>query len=69
MVSPELEAEFANRKIGVIAPSAGADALIRELIWGDRLDSQIVYACADAESLEGNEYSGAPKRLSMVGAP
>jgi acyl transferase domain-containing protein/NAD(P)H-dependent flavin oxidoreductase YrpB (nitropropane dioxygenase family)/NAD(P)-dependent dehydrogenase (short-subunit alcohol dehydrogenase family)/acyl carrier protein len=69
MVSLELEAEFANRKIGVIAPSAGANALIRELIWGDRLDSQIVYACADAESLEGNEYSGAPKRLSMVGAP
>jgi NAD(P)-dependent dehydrogenase (short-subunit alcohol dehydrogenase family)/acyl carrier protein len=68
MVSPELEAEYARRKISVIAPSEGVDALVRELTWGHRLDAQVVYACADPESLEGDAHPGVPKQLSVVGA-
>jgi hypothetical protein len=68
MLSPELEAEYGRRKIGVIAPGAGVDALLRELIWGERLDAQVVYACAEAKSLEGDASFSAPERRSAVGA-
>jgi NAD(P)-dependent dehydrogenase (short-subunit alcohol dehydrogenase family) len=68
MVSAELEAAYARRKIGAITASEGVDALVRELTWGDRLDSQVVYACADPESLEGDTRVSAPERLSAVGA-
>ena len=73
MVSPELEAEYARRKIGTIAPSEGVDALVRELTWGSRLDAQVIYACADSESLEGDTHHSPPERpsahrLSIVGA-
>jgi NAD(P)-dependent dehydrogenase (short-subunit alcohol dehydrogenase family) len=64
MVSPELEAEYARRGIGTIAPSEGVHALMRELAWGSRLDAQVVYACADAESLQGNAHLAASERLS-----
>jgi acyl transferase domain-containing protein/NAD(P)H-dependent flavin oxidoreductase YrpB (nitropropane dioxygenase family)/NAD(P)-dependent dehydrogenase (short-subunit alcohol dehydrogenase family) len=64
MVSPELEAEYARRKIGAIVPSEGVDALMRELAWGSRRDAQIIYACADSESLQSDVYRGAPERLS-----
>jgi NAD(P)-dependent dehydrogenase (short-subunit alcohol dehydrogenase family) len=64
MVSPELEAEYARRKIGAIAPSEGVEALMRELAWGSRLDAQVIYACADAESLGSDAYLDAPERLS-----
>jgi hypothetical protein len=65
MVSPELEAEYARRKIGAIAPSEGVEALMRELAWGSRRDAQIIYACGDSESLEGDVHLGAPERLSV----
>jgi hypothetical protein len=68
MVSPELEAEYARRNIGTIAPSAGVEALVRELAWGSRHDAQVVYACADAESLQGDAPAGVSERLSVVGA-
>jgi NAD(P)-dependent dehydrogenase (short-subunit alcohol dehydrogenase family) len=64
MVSPELEAEYARRKIGAIAPSEGIDALMRELTWGSRHDAQIIYACADAESLGSDAHLGASEKLS-----
>jgi NAD(P)-dependent dehydrogenase (short-subunit alcohol dehydrogenase family) len=64
MVSPELEAEYARRGIGTIASSEGVHALMRELAWGSRLDAQVVYACADAESLQGDAHLGASERLS-----
>jgi NAD(P)-dependent dehydrogenase (short-subunit alcohol dehydrogenase family) len=68
MVSPELEAEYARRRIGAITPSEGVDALARELTWGDRSDAQVVYACADLESLEGDTHLSLPEQLSVVGA-
>jgi len=68
MVSPELEAEYARRNIGVIAPGEGVDALVRELIWGGRLDAQIVYACADAEALDGHAQRNAIEQTAAVGA-
>jgi NAD(P)-dependent dehydrogenase (short-subunit alcohol dehydrogenase family) len=68
MVTPELEAEYARRNIGVIAPNEGVEALVRELTWGDRLDAQVVYACADPESLEGSAHGSATEQLSAVGA-
>jgi hypothetical protein len=68
MVSPELEAEYARRNIGVIAPDEGVDALVREVIWGDRLDAQVVYACANAESLGGDAERNALDQTAAVGA-
>jgi NAD(P)-dependent dehydrogenase (short-subunit alcohol dehydrogenase family) len=67
MVSPELEAEYARRKIGVITPSEGVDALVRELTWGNRQDAQVIYACADAESLEGDMGVSASEQLIAAG--
>jgi NAD(P)-dependent dehydrogenase (short-subunit alcohol dehydrogenase family) len=67
MVSPELEAEYARRKVGMITPSEGIDALVRELTWGSPNDAQVIYACADAESLEGETYSGAPEQAVATG--
>jgi acyl transferase domain-containing protein/NAD(P)H-dependent flavin oxidoreductase YrpB (nitropropane dioxygenase family) len=57
MVSPALEAEYARRGIGTIAPNEGVGALARELTWGGRDDAQVIYACADTGSLEGTTYS------------
>jgi acyl transferase domain-containing protein/NAD(P)H-dependent flavin oxidoreductase YrpB (nitropropane dioxygenase family)/NAD(P)-dependent dehydrogenase (short-subunit alcohol dehydrogenase family)/acyl carrier protein len=68
MVSPELEAEYARRNVGAITPDQGVAALMRELAWGSRLDAQLVYACADAESLQGDAPPGAPDQLRVVGA-
>jgi hypothetical protein len=68
MVSPELEADYARRKVAVIDPSEGVEALVRELASGDRSDAQVVYACAEAESLEGDANSSATEQLSAVGA-
>ena len=68
MVSPELEAEYARRKIGAIDPSQGIEALVRELTWGDAPDAQVVYACAGLESLEGGVRLSEPERMSAVGA-
>jgi acyl transferase domain-containing protein/NAD(P)H-dependent flavin oxidoreductase YrpB (nitropropane dioxygenase family)/acyl carrier protein len=73
MVSLELEAEYARRGIGAITASEGVDAIMRELAWGSRHDAQIVYACADAEPLQGAAHTGASERvsadlLSIVGA-
>lgn len=65
MVSPELEAVYARRKIGAITPSEGVDALVRELTWGDRLDSQVVYACAELGSLESLESLESEAHLDM----
>jgi hypothetical protein len=65
MVSPELEAAYARRKIGAITPSEGVDALVRELTWGDRLDSQVVYACAELGSLESLESPESEAHLDM----
>lgn len=67
MVSPELEAEYARRNIGAIAPGEGVEALVRELIWGDRLDAQVVYACANAESLDGDAQRNALEQTAAVG--
>ena len=67
MVSPELEAEYARRNIGVIAPDEGVDALVRELIWGDRLDAQVIYACANAESMDGDVQRNALEQPAAVG--
>jgi NAD(P)-dependent dehydrogenase (short-subunit alcohol dehydrogenase family) len=68
MVSPELEAEYARRNIGAITSAAGVDAIVRELTWGNRLDAQVVYACADSESLESDEHFVPAEGLSAVGA-
>jgi NAD(P)-dependent dehydrogenase (short-subunit alcohol dehydrogenase family) len=64
MVTAELEAEYARRNIGTITPIEGVNALVRELAWGDRNDAQVVYACANSESLEGNAHAGVPEAIS-----
>jgi acyl transferase domain-containing protein/NAD(P)H-dependent flavin oxidoreductase YrpB (nitropropane dioxygenase family)/NAD(P)-dependent dehydrogenase (short-subunit alcohol dehydrogenase family)/acyl carrier protein len=64
MVTPELEAEYARRKIGAITQSEGINALLRELAWGDRSDAQVVYACAASESLEGDPHPGISDHIS-----
>jgi NAD(P)-dependent dehydrogenase (short-subunit alcohol dehydrogenase family) len=68
MVSPALEAEYARRGIGAIAPNEGVAALARELTWGDRFDAQVIYACADTESLEGAMESLEGATESLEGA-
>ncbi|HYZ17504.1 MAG TPA: SDR family NAD(P)-dependent oxidoreductase, partial [Candidatus Acidoferrum sp.] len=67
MVSPELEAEYARRAIGTIDPSEGADALVRELTWGTRVDAQVVYACADAAALAGDPQPANGERSLAIG--
>jgi hypothetical protein len=69
MVSPALEAEYARRGIGTIAPNEGVDALARELTWGGRDDAQVIYACADAASLEGTPHSLEGTPYSLEGTP
>jgi malonyl CoA-acyl carrier protein transacylase len=43
MVSPELEREYARRGIGLISVDEGVACLLRELAWGPRDVSQVVY--------------------------
>jgi hypothetical protein len=43
MVSPELEREYARRGVGLITVDEGVACLLRELAWGPRDVSQVVY--------------------------
>ncbi|WP_059011107.1 type I polyketide synthase [Streptomyces specialis] len=47
MVSPELGRDYARRGVGLIAPDAGARALLRELAWGDPATPAVVYTSAE----------------------
>ncbi|MGK5531742.1 SDR family NAD(P)-dependent oxidoreductase [Streptomyces sp. URMC 129] len=47
MVSPELGRDYARRGVGLIAPDAGARALLRELAWGDPAAPAVVYTAAE----------------------
>ncbi len=67
MVSPELEAEYSRRAIATIDPVEGVEALLRELTWGTRVDAQVVYACAEPESLAGDAQPPAPAPRSAMG--
>ena len=67
MVSPELEAEYERRAIATIDPVEGVEALLRELTWGTRVDAQVVYACAEPESLAGETRRAAPAPRSAMG--
>ncbi|MFI5493026.1 SDR family NAD(P)-dependent oxidoreductase [Actinoplanes sp. NPDC051859] len=42
MVTPELTAEYARRGIGLIDPEEGALSLLRELAWGDPVQTSVV---------------------------
>jgi NAD(P)-dependent dehydrogenase (short-subunit alcohol dehydrogenase family) len=68
MVSPELEAEYARRAITTIDPVEGVEALVRELTWGTRVDAQVIYACAELESLSSNAQPRTPRRRTAIGA-
>lgn len=46
MVTPELGREYAKRGIGMIDPQQGALSLLKELAWGDRELSSVVYTGA-----------------------
>jgi len=50
MVSPELERDYARKGIGLIPLQAGVDALLQELRFGTKDDTQIVLMCAGPES-------------------
>lgn len=52
MVSPELEREYARKGIGLIPLDEGVDALLRELQYGTRDDTQVVFMCATPESMD-----------------
>ena len=43
MVTPELARRYERRRIGMIEPGQGAQALLRELAWGDRALTSVVY--------------------------
>ena len=43
MVTPELARRYERRRIGMIEPGQGAQALLRELAWGDPVLTSIVY--------------------------
>ena len=51
MVSAELEREYARQGIGLIPLDDGIDALLRELQYGSRTDSQVVFMCATPQSM------------------
>ncbi len=52
MVSPELEREYARKGIGLIPVNEGVDALLQELQFGVREDTQVVFMCATPESMD-----------------
>ena len=51
MVSPELEREYARKGIGLIPLDEGVDALLRELQFGVKKDTQVVFMCATPENM------------------
>lgn len=51
MVSAELEREYARKGIGLIPVSEGVEALLQELQFGSREDTQVVFMCATPESM------------------
>ncbi|MBV2235669.1 MAG: SDR family NAD(P)-dependent oxidoreductase [Sterolibacterium sp.] len=51
MVSAELEREYARKGIGLIPLEAGVTALLQELQFGRREDTQVVFMCATPESM------------------
>jgi acyl transferase domain-containing protein/NAD(P)H-dependent flavin oxidoreductase YrpB (nitropropane dioxygenase family) len=51
MVSAELEREYARKGIGLIPVEAGVNALLQELQFGKREDTQVVFMCATPESM------------------
>lgn len=51
MVSEELEREYARKGIGLIPLEEGVDALIKELMFGKKDDTQVVLMCASVESM------------------
>jgi hypothetical protein len=53
MVTPELAREYARRKIGLIDPVAGVDALLAEL--GGDGDAQVVLTAAAPQTLRRTE--------------
>ncbi len=52
MVSPELEREYARKGIGLIPVNEGVDALLHELQFGVKEDTQVVFMCATPESMD-----------------
>jgi hypothetical protein len=53
MVSPELEREYTRRGVGLIGVEDGIACLLRELAWGPRDQSQVVYMRTPAEGATG----------------
>ncbi|VUD47119.1 Phenolphthiocerol synthesis polyketide synthase type I Pks15/1 [Thalassocella blandensis] len=51
MVSEELEREYARKGIGLIPLDEGVNALINELRFGTKEDTQVVLMCASVESM------------------
>ncbi len=51
MVSAELEREYARKGIGLIPLGEGVDALLRELQYGVKADTQVVFMCATPENM------------------
>jgi acyl transferase domain-containing protein len=51
MVSAELERDYARKGIGLIPLAEGVDALLTELRFGVKEDTQIVFMCATPESM------------------
>ena len=51
MVSPELERDYAKRGIGLIRPEEGVEALLNELIFGEKDVSQVVLMCGEPETM------------------
>ncbi|SMB25365.1 conserved protein of unknown function [Sterolibacterium denitrificans] len=51
MVSAELEREYARKGIGLIPVREGVEALLQELEFGSREDTQVVFMCATPESM------------------
>ena len=58
MVSAELEREYARRGIGLIPLDAGVDALLRELSFGRREDTQVVLMCGTPASFGAGPDAG-----------
>jgi NAD(P)-dependent dehydrogenase (short-subunit alcohol dehydrogenase family) len=53
MVSAELEREYARRGVGLIDPTEGVDALLRELGGPADGPAQVVYLCGDVDAFHG----------------
>lgn len=58
MVSAELEREYARKGIGLIPLQQGVDALLRELSFGRKEDTQVVLMCGTPDSFG----AGGPQR-------